>query len=78
MGDSSGAAINPLVSSGTTNQAEAVGIDNDPRRLSRILTLFCSAAHDCSPLDRQGDEHERHCRPKIFYADDKWRRIAQV
>lgn len=66
------------VSTGTTNHAEAIRIDYDPRRLSfgAILKVFFSVAHDPTHKDRQADDVGRHYRSTIFCASDEQRRVA--
>jgi peptide-methionine (S)-S-oxide reductase len=77
-GDSAETAHYAAVSTGTTNHAEAIRIEYDPRRLSfgAILKVFFSVAHDPTHKDRQADDVGRHYRSAIFCASEEQRRVA--
>lgn len=77
-GDSADTANYSAVSTGTTNHAEAVQIDYDPRRISfgAILKVFFSVAHNPTHKDRQADDVGRHYRSTIFYRTDEQRCVA--
>jgi peptide-methionine (S)-S-oxide reductase len=69
-----------IVSSGTTDHAEAVEVRYDPAKISygQILKVFFSIAHDPTTRDRQGPDVGRQYRSVIFFADDEQRRIAEA
>lgn len=68
------------VCTGTTDHAEVVQIEYDPRRISygRLLKIFFSVAHDPTQLDRQGNDVGSQYRSAIFYADEEQQRVAQA
>ncbi len=68
-----------LVSTGTTNHAEAVRITYDPRRITygQLLKIFFAVAHDPTQLNRQGPDVGPQYRSAIFYATDEERRVAE-
>lgn len=78
-GDSAETANYAAVSTGTTNHAEAVRIDYDPKRLSfgPILKMFFSVAHNPTYKDRQADDVGRHYRSTVFYETDEQRRVVE-
>lgn len=79
-GDSAETANYAAVSTGTTNHAEAIRIDYDPKRLSfgAILKVFFSVAHNPTHKDRQADDVGRHYRSTVFYETDEQRRVAET
>lgn len=79
-GDMAQTANYAAVSSGTTNHAEAVRIEYDPKRISfgAILKVFFSTAHDPTQLDRQADDVGRHYRSAIFYETEAQRHAAEA
>lgn len=69
-----------IVSSGSTDHAEAVEIRFDPSRITygQILKVFFAIAHDPTTRDRQGPDVGRQYRSAIFHADEEQRRIAEA
>ena len=69
-----------IVSSGSTDHAEAVEIRFDPSRITygQILKVFFAIAHDPTTRDRQGPDVGRQYRSAIFYADEEQRRVAEA
>lgn len=62
----------------TTGAAEAVRVSWDPRRVSyeELLTVFFSAAHDPTSVNRQGPDVGSRYRSVLWVADDAQRRAA--
>jgi len=69
-----------IVSTGRTNNAEAVLITFDPAKISygQLLKIFFSVAHDPTTLNRQGPDVGPQYRSAIFYADDEQKRVAEA
>ncbi len=79
-GGSKASADYNQVSRGTTNHAESVQIQFDPREISygEILQIFFSVALDPTEVDRQGPDSGRQYRSEIFYANDAQKTLAQA
>lgn len=77
IGGDAASARYERVSSGSTNHAEAVRVDYDPRKVSygQLLQVFFSVAHDPTQRDRQGPDHGRQYRSAIV-ADDARQQAA--
>jgi len=74
-GYTGGNIVNPsykLVSSGTTNHAEAISIKFNPSIISfeKLLEIFFKL-HDPTTLNRQGADIGTQYRSAIFYHDEK-------
>jgi peptide methionine sulfoxide reductase msrA/msrB len=69
-----------LVSSGSTQHAEAIKITYDPRKVSyaKLLELFFHIAHDPTQLNRQGNDIGPQYRSAVFYADDQQKLATQA
>jgi peptide-methionine (S)-S-oxide reductase len=78
-GGSAASANYDAVCRGTTDHAEAIRIDYDPRRISygQLLKVFFSAAHDPTQLNRQGNDRGRQYRSAVFVADAEERAVAE-
>jgi peptide-methionine (S)-S-oxide reductase len=68
------------VCTGTTDHAEVIQIQFDPKRISfgQLLKVFFSVAHDPTQLNRQGNDRGRQYRSAIFYADEEQRAVADA
>lgn len=80
-GYSGGRKPNPtyeVVSSGTTNHAEAIQLTFDPKTISyaHLLKIFW-ATHDPTTLNRQGADVGTQYRSVIFYHNDDQKREAE-
>ena len=80
VGYTGGTVANPTyrdVCSGTTNHAEAVRLEYDPRLVSYqdLLNLFWGI-HDPTTFNRQGPDIGSQYRSAIFYHDDDQRKQA--
>jgi len=77
IGGDAASARYERVSGGTTDHAEAVRVDYDPRKVSygQLLQVFFSVVHDPTQRDRQGPDHGRQYRSAIF-ADDPRQQAA--
>ena len=66
------------VCSGTTNHAEVVKLDFDPKIISykNILEYFFEI-HDPTTLDSQGPDFGTQYRSEIFYLNDNQKNIAE-
>ena len=66
------------VCSGTTNHAEVVKLDFDPKIISyeKILEFFFDI-HDPTTLNSQGPDFGTQYRSEIFYLNDKQKKIAE-
>jgi methionine-S-sulfoxide reductase len=66
------------VCSGTTNHAEVVKLDFDPKIISyqKILEFFFDI-HDPTTLDSQGPDFGTQYRSEIFYLNDNQKNIAE-
>lgn len=69
-----------VVSSGSTDHAEAIEITYDPAKISygKLLKVFFSVAHDPTQLNRQGPDHGRQYRSALFYSDGEQKRVAEA
>jgi len=80
-GYSGGSTINPTyeeVSTGTTNHAESIQIEFDPKIISykTILEIFWYT-HDPTTLNRQGNDEGTQYRSAIFYHSEEQRKTAE-
>lgn len=77
-GDSYEKANYQMVSSGTTNHAEAVELEYNPNLISleEILKIFF-AFHDPTTLNRQGNDLGKQYRSAIFYKEESEKLISQ-
>ena len=77
-GDTKEKAKYDIVSTGTTNHAEAVLITFDPAKTSygQLLKIFFSVAHDPTSRNRQGADVGPQYRSAIFYANDEQKHVA--
>ena len=68
------------VCTGTTDHAEVIQVQFDPKRISfgQLLKVFFSVAHDPTQLDRQGNDRGRQYRSAVFYADEEQRAVAEA
>jgi peptide-methionine (S)-S-oxide reductase len=66
------------VCSGSTNHAEVVKLDFDPKIISyqKILEFFFDI-HDPTTLDSQGPDFGSQYRSEIFYLNDNQKNIAE-
>ena len=66
------------VCSGTTNHAEVVKLDFDPKVISydKILEFFFNI-HDPTTLNSQGPDFGTQYRSEIFYLNDKQKIVAE-
>jgi methionine-S-sulfoxide reductase len=66
------------VCSGTTNHAEVVKLDYDPKIISyeKILEFFFKI-HDSTTLNSQGPDFGTQYRSEIFYLNDNQKTIAE-
>lgn len=69
-----------IVSTGTTDHAEAVEITYDASRITygQLLRIFFEVAHDPTQLNRQGPDRGRQYRSAIFYLNNEQKHIAEA
>ena len=66
------------VCSGTTNHAEVVKLDFDPKIISNEKIIECFfEIHDPTTLNSQGPDFGTQYRSEIFYLNDKQKEIAE-
>jgi peptide-methionine (S)-S-oxide reductase len=68
------------VSTSTTGHAESVLVTFDPSKVSytQLLSIFFTAAHDPTQLNRQGPDHGTQYRSAIFYSDANQKKLAEA
>ena len=69
-----------IVSTGTTDHAEAIRIVYDPKKTTfgKLLKTFFSIAHDPTQLNRQGPDVGKQYRSAVFYANEEEKRVAEA
>ncbi len=79
-GGSRATAFYPIVTTETTNHAEAVQITFDPKIVSfgQLLQIYFSVAHDPTELNRQGPDEGPSYRSEIFAATPQQEKIANA
>ena len=79
-GGSKATAFYPIVTTETTNHAEAVQITFDPKVISfgQLLQIYFSVAHDPTQFNRQGPDEGPSYRSEIFAATPNQERIANA
>ena len=66
------------VCSGTTNHAEVVKLDFDPKLISyEIILNYFFEIHDPTTLNSQGPDFGTQYRSEIFYLNDNQKKIAE-
>ena len=68
-----------MVSSHTTNHAEAVKVTYDPLKVTygQLLQVFFAVAHDPTQLDRQGPDFGKQYRSAIFFNNQAQAKVAR-
>ncbi|RJF70767.1 peptide-methionine (S)-S-oxide reductase MsrA [Rhodopseudomonas palustris] len=79
-GGSKASANYMMVSTGTTDHAEAVEIKYDPKQVSygKLLQIFFSVVHDPTQLNRQGPDRGTQYRSAIFTLNDDQKKVADA
>jgi peptide-methionine (S)-S-oxide reductase len=79
-GGSKATAFYPIVTTETTNHAEAVQITFDPKVISfgQLLQIYFSVAHDPTQFNRQGPDEGPSYRSEIFAATPNQEKIANA
>ena len=66
------------VSTGTSEHAEAVSVEYDPKRVSyRTLAQLFFEIHDPTQMNRQGPDFGTQYRSAVFYANDEQKKITE-
>ena len=79
-GGSKASANYMMVSTGTTDHAEAVEVKYDPKQVSygKLLQIFFSVVHDPTQLNRQGPDRGTQYRSAIFTLNDDQKKVADA
>jgi peptide-methionine (S)-S-oxide reductase len=79
-GGSKATADYTMVSTGSTEHAEAVQVKYDPKKISygKILQIFFSVVHDPTQLNRQGPDSGTQYRSAIFTLNDEQKKVADA
>lgn len=81
VGYTGGEIENPtyqIVSLGTTNHAESVQVEFDPKKISyKELLGYFFRMHDPTTLNQQGNDKGTQYRSVIFYHSDEQKKVAE-